>query len=249
MILTDLHVHSTFCDGKNSPEELVLAAIKRGINKLGILAHSYMVGEEDCSLTPSKEQEFIDEIYALKQKYGDKIEVLCGLEQDIYSKPASKSFDYLIGSVHYFSKDGKKMPIDYSEERFHKGVKELFGGDYLAAAEAYFADVARVIEVTNADIIAHFDLITKYNGENKYFDTANPRYICAYKKAVDKLVKSGKPFEINTGVIYRGYQSHPYPSLDIIEYIKSVGGKFVLSSDAHCKEALCFEFDKWQKLL
>ncbi len=245
MILTDLHVHSNFCDGKNSPEELVLAAIKLGVKRLGILAHSYVVGDEDGTLLPDREQEFMSTINALKEKYADKIELLCGLEQDMYAAPPNKGYDYIIGSVHYFCVEGKLMPLDYSEDTFRVSVNELFGGDYLAAAEAYFAEVARVIEVTGADVIGHLDLITKFNGNGKYFDTSDPRYVCAYKRAVDKLVLFGKSFEVNTGGIYRGYKDQPYPSLEIIKYIKSVGGKLILSSDAHRKDALCFEFDKW----
>ncbi|NLB34196.1 MAG: histidinol phosphate phosphatase, partial [Tissierellia bacterium] len=33
---TNLHTHSFYCDGKNSPEEMVLAAIKNNFNSLGI---------------------------------------------------------------------------------------------------------------------------------------------------------------------------------------------------------------------
>ena len=35
MMRADLHVHTTFCDGKNTPEEVVLTAIEMGLCKLG----------------------------------------------------------------------------------------------------------------------------------------------------------------------------------------------------------------------
>ena len=36
----DLHVHTTFSDGKNTPEEIVLEAIRRGMDTIGFSDHS-----------------------------------------------------------------------------------------------------------------------------------------------------------------------------------------------------------------
>ena len=32
MIKCDLHTHTVFCDGKNTPEEMVLSAIEKGLD-------------------------------------------------------------------------------------------------------------------------------------------------------------------------------------------------------------------------
>lgn len=249
MILTDLHVHSNYCDGKNSPEELVLSAIDKGLKKLGILVHSYVEFDKECGISPDREAEFILTVNELKEKFKGKIEILCGVEQDLYSTADTSRYDYVIGSMHYFKSNGKYFAIDQSEKIFCETVKELFNGDYYSAIEEYFLRLSEVVEKTNADIIGHLDLITKYNEGNKYFDTSNIRYVTAYKKAVDILVKHGKPFELNTGGIFRGYKSTPYPSPEIVEYVKSRGGKFILSSDSHNENSLAFQFDKWSKLL
>ena len=55
--------------------------------------------------------------------------------------------------------------------------------------------------------------------------------------------------EINTGAISRGYRNEPYPSNQILEYIKSKGGYFILSSDSHSKENIAYQYDKWKGLL
>ncbi|MBE7087608.1 MAG: histidinol-phosphatase HisJ family protein [Clostridiales bacterium] len=248
MIYTDLHVHSRYCDGKNAPEDLVLSAIERGLKRLGILAHSYIDGEDDFVLLPSKTKDFIDEINNLKIKYKDNITIYCGIEQDYFSKNID-GFDYKIGSVHFVSKDDKLYPLDVTEASFVETVKTCFNGDYLLAVEKYFELVSNVLAVTNADVIGHLDIITKYNRDGKYFDVNNQRYVTAYKKAVDKLIPYGKPFEINTGGIARGYKNEPYPSIEIIDYIKSKGGKFVLSSDSHDKKNLGFMFEDYKKYI
>ena len=37
----ELHCHTVYCDGKNTPEEMVLAAIENGMHALGFSTHSY----------------------------------------------------------------------------------------------------------------------------------------------------------------------------------------------------------------
>ena len=67
------------------------------------------------------------------------------------------------------------------------------------------------MEQTGADIIGHFDLVTKFNELGGYLDLSDPRYVRAWKAAVDALLSYDRPFEINTGAISRGYRTTPYP--------------------------------------
>ena len=245
----DLHMHTSFCDGKDAPEQMILSAIKKGLKVVGVACHSYTHFEEGVCITPQTEQKFIDEVNSLKQKYLGKIKVLCGIEWDLCTTSSVGKYDYIIGSMHYYSRGDKYYPVDKSKLDFINSVNTLFKGDYYSACEEYYESVAKIVETTNCDIIGHIDLVAKFNEGNNLFDENNPRYISAYKKAVDRLVKFDKPFEINTGVISRGYRKAPYPSKQIYDYIKEQGGKFILSSDSHSKENIAFEFDKWKELL
>lgn len=250
MIFSDFHAHTTFCDGKNTPEEMIISAINKGLKNLGLVIHSYTYFYPSGSCkSVEHEVDFANEMNRLKKKYADKINVTCGIEMDFYSAHKPTCFDYVIGSVHFFEANGKYYPIDSSAEKLDFAVNEAFGGDYMSAAEDYFNNVKMVVEKHNADIIGHFDLITKFNEVHPKFDVNNPRYVKAWKDAVDYLVKFDKPFEINTGAISRGYRTTPYPAQDMIEYIKKKGGKFMLSSDSHSAENLAFQYSEWKKLL
>lgn len=249
MTTVDMHVHSHFCDGRNTPRELVLCAIEKGIKKLGILAHCYLEFEPIYCLLPEKKVDFLQCINELKIEFKDKIQLLCGIEQDVFSTQSTDGFDYVIGSVHFCHINGKYYPVDHTEELLIKAINEGFNGDAIAVCENYFDQVGRLADKKMPDIIGHFDLVTKFNENDKYFDTSCERYKKAWQKAVDKLVKKGATFEINTGAISRGYRTKPYPRAEIIDYIKKAGGKFVLSSDAHDGNNIGFEFDKWQTLL
>ena len=40
-MLSNLHTHSTFCDGVNTPEEIVKSAVERGFSSVGFSGHGY----------------------------------------------------------------------------------------------------------------------------------------------------------------------------------------------------------------
>ena len=247
--MKDFHVHTTYCDGINTPEEIILAAIDKGMSGLGFSGHSYTPFDTDYCMTLENEALYFKEINFLKDKYRDKIKIYCGIEQDYYSPPISYPYDYVIGSVHYIKCKNKYITIDLSEDILVTAVSEFWSGDFYALAEKYFETVTQMVKKTKPDIIGHFDIVTKFNEGNKLFSEKNERFVKAYKKAVNEIIPYNIPFEINTGVVSRGYKSVPYPSTEIIEYIKSCGGRFVLSSDSHSKDTLCFDFEKYKYLL
>ncbi|MBE6588241.1 MAG: histidinol-phosphatase HisJ family protein [Ruminococcaceae bacterium] len=242
MIKRDFHVHTTFSDGKCTPEELAELALSLGMTHLGFSDHSYTPFDPDYCMSPEAEAEYKREISRLKEKYRPRIEIFCGIEQDYYSKKRAEGYDYIIGSVHYVKAGGEYLSVDKSAADLRAAVNEHFAGDPLAFAEEYFRTVGEVVDKTCADIIGHFDLLTKFNEKDPLIDESHPRYIKAWQSAVDRLLPTGKLFEINTGVIARGYRSAPYPASPIIEYIKKGGGSFILSSDSH-RPTLCFGFE------
>ena len=242
MITRDLHVHTTYSDGKSSPEQVVLSAIEKGLLTLGFSDHSYTPFDSGYTLKKEKISDYINEISYLKEKYRDKIEILCGVEQDYYSPPSPNGLDFIIGSVHYIKIGNEYILVDNTPAHLRAATEKYFGGDIYALIEEYYRLAGEVAEKTNADIIGHFDLITKFNEKENLFDQSHPRYIAAWQSAADRLLKANIPFEINTGAISRGYRTTPYPEKSIIEYIKQKGGRFVFSSDSHHADTLAFNF-------
>ena len=248
MIISDFHVHTTYCDGRDSPEEIVLEAVSRGMNKLGFSGHSYTPFDEAPCMSPQDTRHYIDEIHSLRDKYSGKIEILCGTECDYYSDINPDDYDYIIGSVHYIDCAGIFRHVDNTPEMLQAAIDECFDGDAYALAEHYYSLAADVVRKTNADVIGHFDLIVKLNANNRFFDENNPRYVYAVNSALDSLLKTGRPFEINTGAVSKGYRDFPYPSLRILKYIAAHGGSVILSSDSHRKETLMYDFVKYESL-
>ena len=235
----DLHMHTTWSDGKNTPDEMVREAIRLGLETVGISDHS---SGDPVGMTLEASAAYKAEIAQLKAKYAGKIRVLCGLERDFLTDDFG-DYDYTIGSVHWLRMpDGHSVSIDWTAEKQREGIEKYFGGDPYALAEAYYDTEAKVAEVTKCDIIGHFDLITKFNELDLLYDIHHPRYVKAWKKAADALLKAGKPFEINTGAMSRGYRTSPYPDREICMYLLEHGGKLIFSSDSHAKETIAFGF-------
>lgn len=248
-MISDLHVHTNFCDGNNSPEEMVKSAIEKGLDRLGLVCHAHLPFDTDWCIKKENVKAFQQEIKRLKEKYQGKIEVLCGTELDFFSDIDVSGFDFTIGSVHFFHKDGVFCSVDESEEVFLQSVKTLFDGDIYSACENYYEILSGYATKFSPTFIGHFDLIRKFNKDVKHFDENHPRYVNAVKKALDKLLPLGIPFEINTGAISRGYHDYPYPSKQVIELIKKRGGKFILNSDSHSVDTIAYQFDRWKTLI
>lgn len=241
MITSNFHTHTTYCDGKSTAEETVLVAIEKGMTALGFSGHAYTPFDASFCMSLEDTAKYRAEINRLKQKYAGQIDIYCGLEMDYFSEADTNGFDFLIGSVHYVKKNGAFLSVDGCA--FQENVHCGYHGEYYAFAEDYFALVSRVAEKTKADIIGHFDLITKFNEGEKLFSESNPRYEKAWDAALRALIPSGKPFEINTGAMQRGYRSAPYPAVPILKKIQEYGGKIIISSDCHQADAVDFAFD------
>ncbi|MBQ2968205.1 MAG: histidinol-phosphatase HisJ family protein [Clostridia bacterium] len=249
MILQDMHVHTCFSDGKHTPEEVAESAYKMGVLKLGFSEHGFTPFDNRYCMPEEKEALYRQTIAELKEKYKGKMEILCGIEQDLRAGKPKHGYDYVIGSVHYQQADDKWYDVDGTLEEIKEMVSTHFDNDIYIYCEKYFENVSKVVEETGADIIGHFDLLTKFNEQEPLIDETHPMYRAAWKKAVDYLLQFNKPFEINTGAISRGYRTTPYPNPEILKYILDNGGKIMLNSDSHSKDTLCYKFDLAEEIV
>ncbi|MBR1497399.1 MAG: histidinol-phosphatase HisJ family protein [Oscillospiraceae bacterium] len=243
MMRGDFHVHSNFSDGADPPEAVVRAALDRGMTRLGFSDHGYAAYDGDCCIPRARVSAYRETVAALRETYRGRIEIFCGVEQDLYSDAPTEGFDYVIGSVHYLYLGGEYHALDWKPEILRETCARFFGGDMYALTAAYYEAVAAVHARTGCDIIGHFDLISKFNERERLFDPADPRYITAWQAAAEALLPCGVPFEINTGAMSRGWRTAPYPAEDIMRYLAARGARFVLSSDSHSAETLCYDFE------
>jgi DNA polymerase (family X) len=108
----DLHMHTTWTDGKYTTEEMVEAARRRGYKYVAITDHSKSLGVAG-GLSDEDLMKHTDECRALDAKFSD-IRVLAGTEVDIrqdgtldYSDELLAKLDFVVASLHSGFKQDK----------------------------------------------------------------------------------------------------------------------------------------------
>ncbi len=246
----NLHTHTVYGDGKNTPEEMVLGALAAGCTSLGFSEHSPLpapIDPDGWTMAPEDVPTYRAEVLGLREKYRERLAIFLGLEQDLDSPPPGDGYDYLIGSVHTVWADGVPLSVDEGRDSFVRAVGEHFGGDFLAFAEAYYGRVAQVAR-TGCQIVGHFDLVTKFNEGGALFDETDPRYRAAALSALEALPVKDLLFEINTGAMSRGCRTTPYPAPFLLRAICGRGGRICITSDCHSAGAVAFGFAQAQAL-
>lgn len=246
--LSSAHVHTNFCDGNNSAEEMTKAAIELGFVSLGFSSHAfcrhYAIGVGEHNL-----QKYKHEIDRLKLKYKDDIAIYLGIELDSFSPKLPDVFDYTIGSVHYVKGYNNKFyAVDHTKDILKQMITEGFDGDILAFVKEYYKGVSDMITSLNPTICGHFDLLRRYNGNNEVIDTSNAIYK-QYAAEVLQTHAKNVIFEVNTGGMSRGKLPMPYPDSWMLKLICELGGKVMLNSDSHQKETLNAYYDEAQALI
>jgi histidinol-phosphatase (PHP family) len=269
-MINNFHTHTNYVDGKLPPEGMVEAALATSCTALGFSEHSHVPFDPAYSMTQEATREYASEINALKAKYEGEIEIFLGLERDYFSEiEPDITFDYVIGAVHYIAPglsvdNGADAQHRLKNEFHHMKLGEVAAkfradagrrserarpGDYVAVCEEYYALMADVVGKTKCNIVAHFDLVTKYNADGSLFDDTDPRYISAALSAMGEILKTCNLFEVNTGAMYRLKNTSPYPSAFLLRELCKRGGEVILASDSHDAQSLCFGFSEMRELL
>lgn len=246
-----VHTHTQFCDGKSSMEELCRYALEKGFCSLGFSPHSPLPYETDWAMKEESLPLYFEEIERLRGLYGGELQILKGIEWDNESQTLPQGLDYVIGSVHSFSKNGTHFSVDYAKSALEGVVRDLYDGDFVALCADYFELVAEHATKKQVDIIGHFDLPTKYNKDGTFVNEKDPRYLSLAFQTVDEIL-SARPcamFEINTGVIARAGKKNPYPSEEIFAHMVKRGARFVIAGDCHKAEQMDVGYDKAMELV
>ncbi len=239
---SNMHTHTSFCDGKNTPEEMVRAACEAGMVSLGFSGHSHVHFDPDCCMTREQTAAYRAEVLRLREAYADRLDIFLGIEQDLYSDDPPIGYDHIIGSVHYLERKGEIFALDQSREELQRALREYYSGDIYRLMRHYFESVAQLREKTFCNIVGHFDLLAKFNAGGAMFDEANPHYLTMGFEALEALLKHDVLFEINTGAMSRGYRTTPYPSMSFLRFLSQHRARFILNSDAHSADGLMFGY-------
>lgn len=248
MFRQNLHAHSTYDDGKSTIREMIEASMAAGLKSVGLSVHSPLPYESGWGVYPDRLDEYVAEMHALTREYAGRIDVFTGIEWDILTDTDLSRFEYVIGSVHHMPFGNPAPCVDHSAQTTRDLLERHYRGDGDAMAEDYFAQYDAVAARPEVDIVGHIDLLTKFDEQAGFFTGRSRRYTSAALGAMEKLVRAGKIFEINTGAISRGYRTTPYPDRALLCALREMGGKITISADAHHASGVACAFDKAEAL-
>ncbi len=254
----NLHTHSTYCDGKETMEEMVKGAIEQGFDTLGLTSHSPLPFDTYFSIREDRLNEYIQEVDSLKVKYRNQIRLLRSLELD-YIPGKSPDFnvlkdrvkmDYTLGSVHMIKgPSGELWFIDGpKQETYDDGLKNFFGGDIRNAVKTYYHQLNEMIETQNPEIVGHFDKIKMHN-QSRYFTEDEHWYQNLVMESLQLMREKGSIVEFNTRGWYKKKTTDLFPSKSLMPVMREMKIPVIISSDAHHSSELSLYIEETRQML
>ncbi len=242
MNILDNHVHTHFSiDGRDTMEEVIKAAINRGVRYLTFTDH-LEYNRDKFSIDCKKYSEAINEY---KGKYEKSIELLTGIEVgyqkhlqgEIENIINSNPFDFVLCSTHTVDE------INVADEKYFQGISKK---------EAYTKYFESIMETTkkfrNYDSYGHLDYIIRYgNFENK--EIIYEDYRDVIDEVLKNIISSGRGIELNTSGFRYGLNAI-HPNIDILRRYKELGGEIItVGSDSHQAKDVCKDFHRAYDML
>ncbi len=236
---TDYHIHSSYSDGRSSPEDYIAPALAAGLNEIGFSEHLTLFKDlEDWNMNPINISPYIKHIDNLRNgiknikiKTALEVDFFAGKENEIRSFLSPLPLDYIIGSVHYL---GEKT-VDVGPEFYEgKNIDRLF--------ESYFDSVCVAAEADLFDIIGHCDLIRIYG----YKPVTDQEPL--YRKLAKTMNLHNVAFEVNTNGRNRPLADF-YPDRKFLHIFREENVAVCVNSDAHMPSRVGQYFEEAYELL
>lgn len=263
----DYHIHSEFSDDSRTPmEQQIEKAISLGLQEICFTDHvdygmkkdwteeniqwrggdgmGTLVTEMD-PCTNVNYPEYFGKLLRMRKIYGDKITIRNGLEFGV-QKHTIPQYRKLL------EKYGKYL--DFILLSFHQvDDKEFWTGEFMEGKTQeeynfrYYEEMLRVVsEFEDFDVLAHVDLISRYDSTDSFsFDKIRGILTEIFKM----IIQNGKGIEINTSSWHYGL-TDTMPSRDILKLYRFLGGDIItIGSDAHNTEYIGDHFEDARSIL
>jgi histidinol-phosphatase (PHP family) len=237
MIPHDYHMHSTFSeDGASSPEEMCRQANKLGIPEIGFTEH-WDVGPYEKKPRFFQPEPWYAEIERLRELFAGRLTIRAGTELSephLYPQESSEvlkraPFDYVLGSVHFV---GPHFVFD--DAYFHNNTAD-------EVYRAYFAEVERLLQAANFDILAHLDVPVRTGKPIFGYDPT--RYEDQIRSILHMVIERNLVLDVNTSGLRKTAQNLS-PDPLILKWYAGMGGeRLTLGSDAHAASQVGLNLD------
>lgn len=220
------------CNGKETLEQIVLRAIAQGMTTIGFSVRSRVsfIPTHGTGLTEASHCR--EEISELKRKYGDKIRIFCGIEQDAYAEPMTQGYDFIIGSVNYVCVGHAYCSVYERPHLLRRMIERQFASDPYVFLRTYFDALSSLAGGHACNVVAGFDASFRWGREYALFDSRDIRYKKLLFGALDILLEKNVIFQINTSRFLEDVRASSRLYLMALRYLGEQRGRVMLVSDA-----------------
>jgi HisJ family histidinol phosphate phosphatase len=253
-----LHTHTFGFDGRNTEEQMIIAARARGMKTLGFsnhfIVHPYIrrsrmydyaarggyanIYNDDVENALRAFREHYDNVRKLQEKYTD-MNILCGMEMDWFQYEGWRDIanyavcrlnpDYVIGAMHFIDR-GTDGVLNVHD------IKNANSRESGRLLREYYQNLMQLAEFDWRNMgfkfnwVAHFDLPKKVGLNYRDMEHA----------ALTELAKYQMPIELNSSLI----MNYNYLILsDIFDKIGELNLPVLISDDAHDVMRIGADFD------
>jgi len=248
----DTHMHTVNSDGRQTVDDMCQAAVEKQFGGITITDHADMNFYESRNHL-ERIGVGIQEIAAAKEKYADRLKVLCGVElgEYLYAPENAKKilaltdYDAVLCSVHLVP--AARWEQAYNRIPFSEDGTDEELVDYL---KLYLDLLSETIDAFDFDILAHLSCPVRYmtglHGRKTDIMMFEPKIREILQKVIDRNIA----LEWNTGGLYSKFHFCNIQNDEIFALYKSMGGTMVsLGSDAHGTGGICNMFTKAKESL
>ena len=227
-MLVDYHIHTTLSgDSEQTIDTICQEAEKLGIKELCLTEHvdfekgNFYYGRYDFEKVCENIKYAKEKYPLLTIRHGAEIDYQTQYLMEIYDFVAEYDIDFILGSIHKI----RGVPVAY--EGFYEGKTET------EAWTEYFQTVREMICCNMFNCVAHIDFMKR--GTYEYYGKFQPEN---YKEiicdALKEAIKRDMSLEINTNGYHWKDMNDFYPNIDILEWFRDLGGKYITyGSDSH----------------
>lgn len=245
-MIYDMHCHSTNSDGRQSVDEMCLSAMERGVTGFAVTDHADMNFYESRD-TYNRICKSLDDIKQAQETYGDRIQLLRGVElgEYLYAPEnadkvlALNDFDVILGSVHLVPKARFDRPynrIPFSED----GTDEEIRG-YL---KLYLELLSETVEAFDFDVLAHLTCPIRYITGVHQRSANIFEFEDKIREILEKIMKRNIALEYNTGGLNQKCNFCNVQNEQLFALYKEMGGKLItVGSDAHTATGIGTNFE------
>lgn len=226
LLRSDLHMHNADFSGdaQSSMAEMCEGAIAKGLERICFTDHvDFDIHYDD--MIPFDPEAYDVAIKKVQDKYGDRLEILKGIEvgeaqkyPKEYEKVLKYEYDMVIASIHYIDIPmGLHWMGDEGKDVFFYATKRIY--------RRYYEDVLALVNLGGFDVLGHIDHPKRY----LRCDAHEPQLL---EDILKTLLQKKMVLEINTSLLREC--DEPSPGKHILDMYKQLGGeRLTMGCDAH----------------